>query len=183
MALLVLCSRGAALARRSGTVVAGGSPAQLSEMADKLAHDEMKKENIAGLSLAFVVDKKLVVSRACDLADVQNHAPASTATLFRTGSIAKPITAAAAMGLYQQGKLDLDAQVQKYCLEFPKKKWAVKTRELLGHLSGIRHYRNDDSDFFGTKDYAHVSDGFEVFADHSPLFQASHPDTVLHLRL
>jgi CubicO group peptidase (beta-lactamase class C family) len=70
------------------------------------------------------------------------------------------------MELYQQGKLDLDAPVQKYCPEFPKKHWAITTRELLGHLSGIRHYRNDDSDF-STRHYAHVSDGFEVFANDS----------------
>ena len=140
-------------------------------MADKLAHDEMKKENIAGLSLAIVVDKKLVVSRACDLADVENPAPASTATLFRTGSIAKPITAAAAMERCQQGMLDLNAPMQKSCPEFPKKQEAITTRELLGHLSGIRHCQNDNSDFFSTKHYAHASDSFEIFANGSLLFK------------
>ena len=169
--LVLLCSRNTAVARQSGIVVASGSSANLSQMADTLAREEMKKENIAGLSLAIVVDKKIVVSRAYGLADVENHAPASTATLFRTGSIAKPITAAAAMELYQQGKLDLDAPVQTYCPRFPRKQWTITTRELLGHLSGIRHYQSDDSDFFSTKHYAHVSDGFEIFANDPLLFE------------
>ena len=143
----------------------------LAQKADSLVQDEMKRQNIAGLSLTIVVDKKIAVSRAYGLADLENQVPVSTATLFRTGSIAKPMTATAAMALYQAGKLDLDAPVQKYCPAFPQKQWTITTRELLGHLSGIRHYRQDNSDVFSTKHYAHVSDAFEMFANDPLLFQ------------
>lgn len=94
----------------------------------------------------------------------------TTATLFRTGSIAKPMTSTTAMALYQAGRLDLDAPVQKYCPVFPKKQWTITTRELLGHLSGIRHYKQDNSDVFSTKRYAHISDAFEMFANDPLLF-------------
>ena len=119
----------------------------LAQKADSLVQEEMKKQNIAGLALTIVVGKKIAVSRAYGFADLENQVPVTTATLFRTGSIAKPMTSVAAMALYQAGKLDLDAPVQKYCPAFPKKQWTITTRELLGHLSGIRHYRQDDSDF------------------------------------
>src|SRR5208283_3616350 len=76
-----------------------------------------------------------------------------------------------AMALYQAGRLDLDVPVQKYCPAFPKKQWTITTRELLGHLSGIRHYKQDNSDVFSTKHYAHISDAFEVFADEPLLFE------------
>jgi len=75
------------------------------------------------------------------------------------------------MALYQAGRLDLDVPVQKYCPAFPKKQWTITTRELLGHLSGIRHYKQDNSDVFSTKHYAHISDAFEVFADEPLLFE------------
>ena len=143
----------------------------LAQKADSLVQEEMKKQNIAGLSLTIVVDKKIAVSRAYGLADLENQVPATTATLFRTGSIAKPMTATVAMALYQAGKLDLDAPVQKYCPAFPQKQWTITTRELLGHLSGIRHYKQDNADFLSTKHYAHVSDAFEMFANDPLLFE------------
>lgn len=62
------------------------------------------------------------------------------------GSISKPITATAALLLWQQRKLDLDAPVQKYCPEFPQKDTPITTRELLGHLGGIRHYKSESQD-------------------------------------
>jgi CubicO group peptidase (beta-lactamase class C family) len=51
-----------------------------------------------------------------------------------------------AMLLWQQGKIDLDAPVQKYCPAFPQKDTPITTRELLGHLGGIRHYKTDGQD-------------------------------------
>lgn len=43
------------------------------------------------------------------------------------------------MQLWERGKLDLDAPVQKYCPAFPQKRWPITTRELPGILaeSGI----------------------------------------------
>jgi CubicO group peptidase (beta-lactamase class C family) len=138
---------------------------------DQLAGDEMKENNIAGLSVTIVVNKQVAVSRAYGMADAENHVPVSTATRFRSGSIAKPITAAAAMALYQSGRLDLDAPVQEYCPAFPRKHWTITTRELLGHLAGIRHYRDDQSDLYSAKHYTDVRGGFELFAGDPLLFQ------------
>jgi serine beta-lactamase-like protein LACTB len=40
----------------------------------------------------------------------------------------------------EAGKLDLDAPIQQYCPQYPKKQWTITTRQLLSHLSGVRHY-------------------------------------------
>src|SRR6478752_359814 len=58
----------------------------------------------------------------------------------RIGSVSKPLTAAAAALLYQEGKLSLDAPIQRYVPVFPDKGHVITTRQLLGHLGGIRHY-------------------------------------------
>ena len=47
--------------------------------------------------------------------------------------------------LWEEGKLDLDAPVQKYVPSFPektfnRKKVTITSRHLLSHLGGIRHY-------------------------------------------
>lgn len=65
-------------------------------------------------------------------------------TLFRTASIAKPLTAIAIMQLYQQDLLALDQPIQTYLPEFPKKsKGDITIRQLLNHTSGIKHYSSD----------------------------------------
>ena len=75
------------------------------------------------------------------MADLENSVPATPQTLYRLASVSKPITAVAALQLWQAGKLDLDAPVQKFCPAFPvKEDGAINTRELLSHMAGIRHY-------------------------------------------
>ncbi len=74
------------------------------------------------------------------MADLENSVPVKATTVYRTASIAKPMTATAVMLLAEQGKLDLDAPIQKYCAAFPEKPWPVTARQLLGHLGGVRHY-------------------------------------------
>lgn len=45
---------------------------------------------------------------------------------MRIASISKPLTAAAAALLCEEGKLDLDVPVQKYVPEFPQKQFEGK---------------------------------------------------------
>ena len=46
--------------------------------------------------------------------------------------------------LAEQGSLDLDAPVWRYCPDFPEKPWPVTARQLLCHQGGVRHYRPDE---------------------------------------
>jgi CubicO group peptidase (beta-lactamase class C family) len=67
-----------------------------------------------GVSVAVVQDGKFVWSGGFGMADLENSVPATADTLYRLGSISKPITATAALVLSERGQLDLDAPVQKY---------------------------------------------------------------------
>jgi CubicO group peptidase (beta-lactamase class C family) len=91
-----------------------------------------------GLAVAVVESGRLTWARGFGKADLEDGAPASEHTLFRLGAISKSLTATAAMRLAERGQLDLDAPVQKYCPSFPQKPWPITTRQLLGHLGGIR---------------------------------------------
>lgn len=68
--------------------------------------------------------------------------PATAETSYRMASVTKTFTAVAIMQLVEQGKVDLDAEVQTYLPSFPKKRWPVTVRAVLSHLSGIDTYRN-----------------------------------------
>lgn len=125
------------------------------------------KNNLPGISVAVVEDGAYEWAKGFGMADLENSVPATPHTLYRLASISKPITAAAALVLYERGKLNLDAPVQKYCSAFPTKEAPITTRQLLGHLGGIRHYRSqslDDPEILSVKHYNDpISDGLNFF--------------------
>ena len=132
----------------------------------------MAEGSLPGLSVAVVEDGAYVWSAGFGMADLENDVPATSLTLYRLGSISKPLTAVGAMQLWEQGKLDLDAPVQKYCPEFPQRDTVITTREVLGHLGGIRHYRSDSPDDLEVYNIKHFADPIEAglrFFEFDPL--------------
>ncbi len=141
----------------------------------------MVANSIPGVSVAVVENGAEEWSAGFGSADLENLVPATSHTLYRLASISKPITATGAMLLWQQGKLDLDAPVQKYCPAFPLKDTPITTRELLGHMGGIRHYKsdsNDDPEGGNTKHFADsIRAGLDFFKN-DPL--VAKPGTEFH---
>ena len=136
----------------------------------KIIEGTMAKQNIPGLSIAVAVNGELVWSEGFGFADLENHVRVTPATRFRIASVSKLITAAAMARLYEQGKIDLDAPIQRYVPDFPRKQYEITVRELVGHLSGIRHYRRDpdpekDQFFNRKKWYKSVTDSLNIFKD------------------
>jgi len=135
---------------------------------EKAVASLMAENSIPGLSAAIVLDGDLRWSQGFGMADLENSSPATSLTLFRLGSISKPITATAVLQLWERGKLDLDAPVQKYCPAFPQKEWPITARELLGHLGGIRHYSPDgkgDVPEDSARHFASMQESLQLFAN------------------
>ena len=137
-------------------------------VAQRLVCDSLAPR-IPGLQVAVAVDGKLVWSAAFGYADVAHQVRVSRSTMFRIGSVSKPLTAVAVAQLVGAGKLDLDAPVQRYVPSFPQKPWPVTTRELVGHLAGIRHYQGNE--FLSNTPYPSVTAGLAIFADDSLQFE------------
>src|SRR5438876_5517929 len=140
----------------------------------------MSANSIPGLSAALVLDGKPCWSEGFGMADLENYSPATSSTLFRLGSISKPISATAVLELRERGELDLDAPVQKYCPAFPPKEWPITTRELLGHLGGIRHYNpggKGDVPEDSARHFSSMQESLELFA-RDPL--VAKPGTTFH---
>jgi CubicO group peptidase (beta-lactamase class C family) len=131
---------------------------------------ERKRLNIPGLSVAIAVGNQIVYSNGFGMADLENSIPAKATTVYRTASIAKPMTAVAVMRLAEQGKFDLDAPIQKYCPAFPEKNYPVTARQLLGHLSGVRHYKARNESV-GTEHFFNLADSLKTFKDDPLLFE------------
>lgn len=130
----------------------------------------MSANNVPGLGAAVIENGQLVWSEGFGKADLENSVSATEHTLFRLGSVSKPLTATATMQLWERGKLDLDSPVQKYCPSFLQKPWPITIRELLGHLDGIRHYRpgatQDDPEIGNVKHFDDpIPGGLRFFAN------------------
>jgi len=119
----------------------------------------MSANSVPGVSVAVVENGEYEWSQGYGMADLENFVPATSRTLYRLASVSKPLTATATMQLWERGKLNLDVPVQNYCPAFPQKEWPITTRQLLGHLGGIRHYRGDSQDDPEVGNTKHFDDG------------------------
>lgn len=135
------------------TVYTAASLAQEHKLAaDKQAQIEaavakfMAATHVPGVSVAVVENGEYEWSAGFGFADLENNTPATEHTLYRLGSISKSLTSVGAIELWERGKLTLDVAVQEYCPAFPQKSATITTREVLGHLGGIRHYKSESPD-------------------------------------
>jgi len=131
------------------------------EAVDRLVVGAMARHEIPGLSLAIVSDDRIVHVAGHGFARLPDRAAAPDTT-YRLASISKTFTAIAALQLAERGALDLDAPVQRYVPAFPAKRWPVTTRQLLGHLGGIRHYRGREA--LSTAHYTDVVTPLAIFS-------------------
>ena len=134
---------------------------------EKAVSSFMSANGAPGIGVAVVLEGEPAWSAGFGMADLEDFAPVTSSTLFRLGSISKPITATAVLQLWERGKLDLDAPVQKYCPAFPQKEWPITSRELLGHLGGVRHYNSDgkgDIPEDSARHFSTMQESLQIFA-------------------
>jgi CubicO group peptidase (beta-lactamase class C family) len=100
----------------------------------------MRRQGIPGISLAVIEHREVLWAQGFGWRDVQRRLAVDTNTRFQAGSISKPVTALAVLGLSAAGKVDLDADVNRYLKgwrldsNFPAN--PVTLRELLCHRAG-----------------------------------------------
>ena len=89
--------------------------ADVEAFLDGLVPLQIKQSDIAGATISVVKDGKVLFAKGYGYSDVKNNKPVSPQdTLFRPGSISKLFTWTAIMQLYEQGKLDLDRDINEY---------------------------------------------------------------------
>jgi CubicO group peptidase (beta-lactamase class C family) len=107
----------------------------------KSLQERMAALHVPGVSIAMIHNGVLEWSTAAGTA-TPDGAQVHVDTLFQAGSISKPVAAMAALRLVQQGKLNLDADINTYLTSWklPASEAAagkpVTLRELLTHTGG-----------------------------------------------
>jgi len=141
---LLLAAAAAAFSVFAVASQAEGQPisSDILQAFERFVAERMAFDRIPGLSVGFVKGD-FTWARGFGWADIENKSPAKANSSYRLASISKTITAVAVLKLVEEGKIKLDAQIQAYVPYFPRKRWPVTIRQLLGHIGGISHYRND----------------------------------------
>lgn len=133
---------------------------------DSLVRQLQQEIGIPAISVAIVDRGRIAYSRSLGVADLEHGVSATKTTVYRTASVAKPITAAAVLQLVATGKLDLDQSIRSYIPELPAAYARVTLRDLLRHTGGVRHYRSQ-VEFITTSDCDNLVQALPVFASDS----------------
>jgi len=122
------------------------TPDDLAAFMDGLVPQQLRRENIAGAVVIVVKDGSVVFQKGYGYADVDKRTPVTPdGTLFRPGSVSKLFTWTAVMQLVEQGKIDLDRDVNDYLdfkvpATYPK---PITMRNLMTHTPGMEEAIKD----------------------------------------
>ena len=120
------------------TFVIRGEPAPRTSLADR-----MEALGVPGVSIAVLLDGEIAWARGYGFADLESERPVTARTLFQAASISKPVAALAALQLVQEGRVALDADVNRYLTGWrvPANVFTagapVTLRGLLTHRAGL----------------------------------------------
>jgi CubicO group peptidase (beta-lactamase class C family) len=113
----------------------------------------LDRDDIAGAVVVIVKDGRVLTQRGFGYADVAARAPVDPdSTLFRAGSVSKLFTWTAVMQLVEQGKLDLDVDINRY-LDMsiaPYGGKPITLRNLMTHTPGFEEFARGGIRFSGS---------------------------------
>jgi len=116
-------------------------PDELEAFLDDLMAEHIEEYHISGATVAVVKDGELFFAKGYGTADIENGTPVDPdQTIFSIGSLSKLITWTAVMQLVEQGKVDLNADVNTYLKDtqipatFPE---PITLADLMTHTAGF----------------------------------------------
>jgi CubicO group peptidase (beta-lactamase class C family) len=119
----------------------GLDPAEMEALWDPFFEREMADYSVPGAVMVAVRGNEVLFSNGYGYANLAGQAPMDPqTTILRAGSIAKTLTATAVFQLAEQGRLDLDADINSYLTRFkipatfPE---PVTTRQLVNMTAGF----------------------------------------------
>ena len=109
---------------------------------DKYFIKKMNKAKRIGMQVAYITDGELQWVGSYGIKTYQQEDQVNDSTLFMIASISKPVTALSLLKLYDQGRVELDKDINDYLPfkvanpNYPNNK--ITTRMLLCHVSSLR---------------------------------------------
>ena len=141
--------------------------AELEAFMDGVMTAQLRENHIAGATVSVVKDGALFFAKGYGSADVrQQRSVQADSTLFRIGSVSKLFTWTAVMQLVEQGKLDLNADINQYLdfkipATYPQ---PITLTHVMTHTPGLE---DDARDLF-TEDSGHITPMGKWLPAHMP---------------
>lgn len=156
------------------TVIQSAPPPRWAGAVEKgrqLVRARLTEQNLPGLSVAVGIAGDIPWAEGFGWANLETRVPVAPDMRFRIGHASKALTSAAVGLLLEKNRLRLDDEIQTYVPAFPRKQWPVTLRQLMGHMAGVRHYRDTE---WGDKPSVHcerASEGLRLFENAPLLFE------------
>jgi D-alanyl-D-alanine carboxypeptidase len=109
---------------------------------DSIVRAAVEGGDVAGISAGIAAGGRVVHLVGHGLASQETGVAASDSTVYRIGSIAKQMTAAAVLRLEQEGRLSVSDPIERFLPDVPPQWAGVTLHHLLTHTSGIPSYTN-----------------------------------------
>jgi len=126
---------------QSGAATAASSPAAVAApdwtAVEEFVRTEMVRQRVPGLSMAVVRNGQVVRAQGFGMANLEHDVPATSVTVYQSGSVGKQFTATLVMQLVGEGKLSLDDRLSKFFPSGPAAWRDITIRQMLSHTSGI----------------------------------------------
>ncbi|MDH7972340.1 serine hydrolase domain-containing protein [Sphingomonas sp. AR_OL41] len=125
----------------------------------------LRAGDVAGAVVVVVKDGQVVTKRGFGYADLASHKPVDPdRTLFRPGSVSKLVTWTAVMQLVEQGKINLDADINGY-IDFTIPAYdgkPITMRQILTHTAGFEDHAKNLM-FFDPKHLQSIGDYLKMY--------------------
>lgn len=155
-------------------------PRELEIFFDGVMAAQFSAHKLAGAAVVVVKDGAVLLRKGYGYADLERRTSVDPLkTRFTVGSISKVIIWTAVMQLVEQGRLDLDADVNRYLLRFKIPDTAaapVTMRHLLTHTAGFEEVGAP----FAPQVASRYSSLGEFLADHMPARVLPPPQDLAH---
>lgn len=122
----------------------------VEQFLDAVINQHMREFNIPNLTVSVVRGEEVIFAKGYGFADILRQVPVDPAvTLFRIGSTSKLLTWTAVMQLVEEGKLDLDTDINHYLdFEIPARLVTkrgyepapITLKDLMTHTAGFEAY-------------------------------------------
>ena len=145
-----------------------GQASDVEDIATGMFEEAVSSPSVPGISVAVMNDNGLTWAKGFGFSNLEHKVPMTTATKMRIGSVAKVITSAALMRLYEKNVIDFSQNVRSYDPEWPEKHRKINLSQLVSHTSGIRHYNKGE--FLNNGDYKTTTDALNIFKHDDLLF-------------
>ncbi|MCJ8321060.1 MAG: beta-lactamase family protein [Colwellia sp.] len=140
----------------------------IEKIAIQVFEDAVLSPSVPGISVAVADKTGIKWAKGFGFANLEHKVPMTAETKMRIGSVAKVITTAALMRLYEKGLIDFNKDIRSYVPQWPEKHKKITLKQLVSHTSGIRHYKKGE--FLNNGDYKTTTDALDIFMQDELLF-------------